>query len=289
MTRQPDAGCPSIVGDVVFGNMGSPVAVCTLATRSLLADLAGHDEIAIAGRCQTENIGIERMVQNLVANPDLRYFLLCGQETSHAVGQTILSLHARGIDDDHRVIGSVAPDPVLPNLTPEQLRVFQERITLVDMIGARDPAAIIARAGALWSSALADKQGGHQRGDSHAECSQHSLVQPAPDAVATVDHVIAEADSGEAWEYDPLGYFLILVDRAGGRIFVEHHDRDHRLLRTLEGTTAQAIGQTIARRSLASNAAHLVYLGRELMKAELALRHSLHYEQDVPFDPRRTA
>ncbi len=53
--------------------------------------------------------------------------------------------------------------------------------------------------------------------------------------------------------------------------------------------TAQAISQTIVRLKLATLPAHLVYLGRELMKAELAVRNGLHYEQDVPLDLRRPA
>lgn len=274
MTEPDDTSWPPLTADVVFGNMDSPVAVCTLASRRLLPALAGRDEIAIAGRCHTENIGIERMVQNLVANPRLRVLLLCGQETSHAVGQTVLCLHRNGLDDDRRVVGSTAPEPILPNLSGDDLRTFQQRVRVVDLIGELDPERILARARELTEAGLA----------AEGEAPETTARQVVP-----LEHIVATPDAAADWEYDPAGYFVITVDRPNGRLLVEHHDRGHRLLRTVEGTTAQAISQTIARRGLATLPTHLAYLGRELTKAELALRHALYYEQDVPLDLRRGA
>src|SRR5213593_3579559 len=89
---------PPLPGDFVLGGVASSVAVCTLASHSLLPALAGKPEVAIAGRVYTENVGIEKMVQNLLANPRLRYLLICGRESRHRVGQAILSLHRNGAD-----------------------------------------------------------------------------------------------------------------------------------------------------------------------------------------------
>src|SRR5215212_8242125 len=145
----PVGGPPPIVGDVVFGGMDSPVAVCTLASRTLLPALAGRPEIAVAGRVYTENVGIERMVQNLAAFESVRFLIVCGRETRHKVGQTILALHRSGLDEGGRVVGSESPEPVLPGLTAGQLRAYQERISVVDMIGVVDAEAIVGRARAL--------------------------------------------------------------------------------------------------------------------------------------------
>jgi len=108
----PDAH-PAIVGDVVFGGAASPVAICTLGSRALLPALAGRPEIAVAGRVFTENVGVERMIQNLAAFASVRYLIVCGRETSHGVGQTILALHRHGLDAQGRVIGSDAPEPAV--------------------------------------------------------------------------------------------------------------------------------------------------------------------------------
>src|ERR687887_1362666 len=129
------AAWPPLPGEFVLGG-DSPVAVCTLASQSLLPKLAGRPEIAIAGRVYTENVGIERMVQNLLANPGLRVLLLCGRESRHRVGQAILSLHRNGIDPvTHRIRGATAPEPVLANLSPDAVAEFQGRFEVIDLIG----------------------------------------------------------------------------------------------------------------------------------------------------------
>ena len=81
--------------------------------------LAGRPEIAIAGRVFTENVGIERMVQNIVAHATLRFLIVCGRESRHRVGQTILALHQAGLDAGSRVVGSEAPEPIMPNQVNE--------------------------------------------------------------------------------------------------------------------------------------------------------------------------
>jgi tetrahydromethanopterin S-methyltransferase subunit A len=295
VTAHDDAITLPATGDVVFGNPHSPVAVCTLASRRLLPHFAGREEIAIAGRCQTENTGVERMVQNLVANPGLRYLILCGQETTHAVGQTILRLHRDGLDAAQRVVGSPAPDPVLPNLSAADLRAFQQHVQVVDLIGTLDVEHVRERArqlataqNATESVVSADPASGDKAPPADREVVADQAASGAQ-AMPGVEHIVAVPDRQQDWEYDPTGFFLIFVDRARSRLLAEHHGQDHRLLRTIEGTTAQAISQTIVRLGLATVPAHLVYLGRELTKAELALMLGLRYEQDAPLDPRRPA
>ena len=279
MTEQrPESGDlgghrPEIVGDVVFGGAQSPVAVCTLGSRSLLPALAGRPEIAVAGRVFTENVGVERMVQNLSRFETVRYLIVCGRETSHRVGGTILALHANGLDSSGRVIGSDAPEPIVPNLTAEQLQAFQERVAVVDMIGIDDPGAIVTRAGAL------------------AALPAGRPVEHTP-AVTTALHgngvevVVASRDPASSWEYDPVGYFLVFVDRARMLLRVEQYSQEYRHLTVFEGRQAEELCHTIVRRGAVTLLAHAAYLGRELAKAETALRHDLEYDQDRPLAQR---
>lgn len=261
---------PSIVGDVVFGSMESPVAVCTLASRSLLPALAGRPEIAIAGRVFTENVGIEKMVQNLVAMPSLQYLIVCGRESNHRVGETILALHTAGLDADARVVGSSAPEPFLPNLTAEQLHAFQQRVTLVDLIGEMDAATILARARELAAG---------------EPSPQRSSAQPAPAPV--LETIPASPDPADAWVYDPIGFFLIDVDWERQLIRAEQYGQDRTLLRAIEGRSARDVTQTIERLGQVTLLAHAAYLGRELAKAEAALAFGLEYLQDSPLRTRR--
>lgn len=260
---------PAIVGDVVFGNPDSPVAVCTLASRALLPELAGCSEIAVAGRVFTENVGIERMVQNLAAFGSVRYLIVCGRETPHKVGQTILALHRDGLDAGGRVIGSEAPDPLMPNLTAEQLSVFQTGVQVVDMIGETDVVAIVDRARALAA-------------EPQLVTSPIATETATATADPHVERVAAVRSPNDAWAFDPIGYFLIFVDRPAGSLRVEQYTQEHRLVRIVEGTSAEAICHTIERLGQVTLLAHAMYLGRELAKAEAALRLGLDYDQDRP-------
>ena len=261
----PDAH-PAIVGDVVFGGAESPVAVCTLGSRALLPALAGRPEIAVAGRVFTENVGVERMIQNLAAFESVRFLIVCGRETSHGVGQTILALHRHGLDANRRVIGTEAPEPLMPNLTAEQLLEFQQRIAVVDMIGVVDAEQIVERAGAL--AAL--------------DVPAPAAPSPATGPADAVELVASSRDPASAWEYDPVGYFLVFVDRARRLLRVEHRSAEHRLRTVFEGRRAEELCHTIVRRGDVTLLAHAAYLGRELAKAETALEFGLEYDQDRP-------
>lgn len=273
---------PAIVGDVVFGDLASPVAVCTLGSRSLLQPLAGRTEVAVAGRVFTENIGIERMVQNVIGMGTLRFLLVCGRETSHLVGQTILALHANGLDTAGRVIGSHAPEPLMPNVTAEQLRTFQQRVAVLDLIGVTDVEAILERARACIASL--DTAAPAEAVDD----ARLKSVTPASSGTS-VERIKATLDPQSAWAYDPAGYFLLFVDRAHQLLRVEQYSQQHQILRIIEGAGAAEIGQTIVRLGLVTLLAHAAYLGRELARAETALRLDLDYEQDRPLSGRPAA
>jgi tetrahydromethanopterin S-methyltransferase subunit A len=62
---------------------------------------------------------------------------------------------------------------------------------------------------------------------------------------------------------------------------VEQYGQDRRLARVFVGRTAGALCDTIVRHGQVSVLQHAAYLGRELAKAEAALRLGLDYEQDV--------
>ncbi len=74
---------------------------------------------------------------------------------------------------------------------------------------------------------------------------------------------------------DPKGFFNIALQ--DGKIIANHEDV------SIIGTSAKAICDTISDLELVSLMEHAAYLGRELMKAELALRFGRSYAQDDEF------
>ena len=68
------AGWPPLPGEYQVARYQAPVAVCTLTDSELTHTLstAAAPDLAIVGPLQTENLGIERLIQNVLANPNSR-------------------------------------------------------------------------------------------------------------------------------------------------------------------------------------------------------------------------
>jgi tetrahydromethanopterin S-methyltransferase subunit A len=119
-------------GDFVLGNPESCVAVVTLAEGVELP----KDKVAVYGNMKTENLGIEKVVANVIANPNIRFLIVVGEDIrGHKSGGTLVALHQNGIDENNRVTGAPGAVPYIENLDREALTRFQEQIELVDMIG----------------------------------------------------------------------------------------------------------------------------------------------------------
>ena len=101
---------PPAPGHFVVGNPASAVAVCTLSSTALIDQLDSR-HAAIIGRVYTPNIGLEKMIRNVVSNPKLRYLVLCGKELPvFRVGEAILQLVTHGLDAEGHIIGISRPD-----------------------------------------------------------------------------------------------------------------------------------------------------------------------------------
>ena len=76
---------------------------------------------------------------------------------------------------------------------------------------------------------------------------------------------------------DPMGYFRVTLD--GKEIMVEHRFEDV-TLREYRGRTAASLQHQIARDVAVSDINHAIYLGRQLAKAEMALKDGREFVQD---------
>ena len=92
---------------------------------------------------------------------------------------------------------------------------------------------------------------------------------------------VVEAGGDGAFDADRAGWFKIEVDREGGLIAATHFpfgEKDPDVV--VRGKGAREVYLTIIRRDLVSKLDHAAYLGRELEKAEMALRLGRAYVQD---------
>ena len=134
--KAPADGWPVISGDYVVGDPESPVAVTTLASH-IEAELTGA---AIAGPCKTENLGIEKVVANIISNPNIRFLILAGAEVQgHITGQSIQALYDNGADPDKKKItGATGAIPFVENVPLEGIERFQQQLEIVDLIDTED-------------------------------------------------------------------------------------------------------------------------------------------------------
>jgi thymidylate synthase len=114
-------------------------------------------------------------------------------------------------------------------------------------------------------------------------------VEIAPGAITVFSHSISidpkELDRAimvaekRKWKMhlDPMGYFRITLD--GKEIMVEHRFEDVTLTE-YRGKTAVSLQHQIARDVALSDINHAIYLGRQLAKAEMALKDGREFVQD---------
>ena len=115
----PHPNYPPEEGRFMRGNDFSPVAVAIILNYDedkIPLDLenlvrAGWESgAALSGTVQTPNIGFEKMICNIVANPNIRYLVLGGPESAgHLTGEALKALFSSGIDEKKKIIGTNAP------------------------------------------------------------------------------------------------------------------------------------------------------------------------------------
>jgi thymidylate synthase len=76
---------------------------------------------------------------------------------------------------------------------------------------------------------------------------------------------------------DPMGYFRVTID--GDELLVEHRAEDV-TLKEYRGRSAVSLQHQIARDAAVSDINHAMYLGRQLAKAEMALKEGREFVQD---------
>ncbi len=149
LKAEPHADYPPEEGRYLRGNDFSPVAVAVILIYNQeeippdienLVRVSVESGAALGGTLQTESIGIEKMVCNIVANPNIRHLVICGPESpGHLCGEALLMLLENGVDDRRKIIGAQARTPYLFNLPMEFIERFRRQIRAVNLLNEGDP------------------------------------------------------------------------------------------------------------------------------------------------------
>lgn len=265
-TEAPEvrAGWPPLPGDYQVVRYRASVAVCTLNDAELSRQLAERAPagLAIVGTMHTENLGIERVIANVLANPHIRHLVVCGEDTQQAVGhlpgQSIASLFANGLDARGRIQGARGKRPVITNLSTAQVSAFSAQVELIAMIGETNIDTVV---GAIESAAS-------------------RALPPLPSDVAGPVVASIQAKEPRRLVPDPSGFFVVYPEPRTNVLIVEHYENSGTLTCVIEGRSPAALTAEVVARTLISRLDHAAYLGRELARAEHSLLSGEPYVQD---------
>jgi tetrahydromethanopterin S-methyltransferase subunit A len=142
----PENSWPHVPGDFEVGDPTDSVAICTLGKKFPVPG-----RYAIIGTCKTENIGIERVIINIISNPAIRFLILSGPEVpGHLTGSSMKALYENGVDSDTRkIIDAPGAIPYIENVPLEGVERFRRQIEFVDMMNNSLSEKIAERASEL--------------------------------------------------------------------------------------------------------------------------------------------
>jgi len=154
----PHPDYPPEEGRYLRGNDRSPVVVVVILNDpedkippeiEKLVRVGVEAGAALSGTVQTENIGFEKIICNVIANPNIRWAILTGPESEgHLTGEAFKALLTNGVDEKKRIMGTDAPHPLLFNLPMEVIERFREQVSLIDLQFRGTPETVRQ---AVWS------------------------------------------------------------------------------------------------------------------------------------------
>ncbi|UCH81250.1 MAG: DUF4346 domain-containing protein [Nitrospiraceae bacterium] len=273
---------PPVEGEYTVVDRSAPIAVTTLASVKLEDKLvkANPSGLCIVGKTETENIGIDKIVKNIISNPSISHLIVAGKDTAgHQSGKTLLALWENGVDKNMRIIGSDGRRPILKNVSSADVDNFRKQITVDDQIGCENTKTLVKRVNVLAEQALSAKSttGCGCQGN----CSdQIPVASPISFIGTTVSTVKAKKFAKTSIKLDTSGYFVIVPSKKNGTLLVEHYSYDNKLLRKIEGKSSRDIYLTIVENKWVSDLGHAAYLGKELARAELSIKKGFKFVQD---------
>ncbi len=253
---------PGLPGNYKVINAKKSIALAVLQNTNFdHAELAKiSSEIAIVGSITTENLGVEHLIKNLIANPFIRHLVIWGEDIDgHLPGNALVNLLRNGVDKTSRINGAKGARPVLKNITASEVDHLRQQIQVTNLIGESDKAGLTLQLDVLSNQTINPYESGLR--------------------VNLVD--IQKATPAKSLKLDPKGYFVIMVMKEKeNSLLVEHYSNDGVLRNIIEGKDSASICAALIEKNLISQLDHAAYLGRELAKAELSSKSNTKYIQD---------
>lgn len=126
---------PILYHDILrVNNPDHHLGVCTLWTeRDIVTKIVGDAEYNVVGNLYSAQ-GINAMMRNIFANPNIRTIVIWGSEMSLS-GHSLLMLKKNGVDKDRRIVkGRGEIESEIPD---DAIELFRKHVEVVDMRGRK--------------------------------------------------------------------------------------------------------------------------------------------------------
>ena len=118
-----------------IGDLDSNVALCTLWTqKDIISKKVPKEKYSVCANLYTAQ-GINFLIKNILANPKIRYIILCGKEMNDS-GTALMNLMNKGIDDKRKIMDSNAY--IDSNISSDMIEKFRGNVKLIDMRGREE-------------------------------------------------------------------------------------------------------------------------------------------------------
>jgi len=131
---------------LITGNQNSQVAICTLWTKKeLVAEKLNMSNISVIGNLYSPKKGISFLIRNILANPKIRYLIVCGLDRSNS-GQVLVDLIANRFEKIESKNNNRAHWRAISNIENkidieierEALETFCKRVKIIDLREEKD-------------------------------------------------------------------------------------------------------------------------------------------------------
>jgi tetrahydromethanopterin S-methyltransferase subunit A len=253
---------PFVRGDHTVFDATAPVVVVTSGPSAIPKALAAHPPagLSMIAVLHTADDAAD-LLRTLAANLAIQSVICVESEMGkRLLGAALLRLG----DGDEAPAGAVGTlmNTIASRIDSAELGALRRRVAFIDMLTCREASRITARVEKLLAAGAQPNAG---------------FVTQTTDS--GVPRVTLPRDTHYESRADKAGRFKIRLEEQS--IAVEHlNGKENRLLRVIEGKTARDVCLALIRNGWVSKLDHAAYLGRELARAELALRSGRPFTQD---------
>jgi len=127
--------------NLILGNPKSEVGIVTLFTSTKkIVEKIDKNLFCLSGQLYSKE-GINFILRNILANPSIRYLIVCGTEISGS-GKALIDFFEKGIDKDYKILGYEFA-LIHKEIPKEALELVRKNVQIKNLIGIDNPQEII--------------------------------------------------------------------------------------------------------------------------------------------------